>query len=183
MRARLAVKSRRLQGLTLIELLISIGVLAVLATIAAPSFTTFIDRTRLTSAVDALNADLQLARSEALRTNQAVSINFQTGSAWCYGIVVGGAVCDCSITNAGNTGYCGYKRVAASSPSAFTLSASTFATASTSFDPARGFLTEAGSVTLQSSQGKQAQVSLSLMGTASVCSPTSGGLSTVYPTC
>ena len=167
-------------GLTLIELLVSIAVLAVLTSLAAPSFTSYIDRTRLTTAVDALNADLQLARSEALRTNQTVGINFQTGSAWCYGAVLGSTSCDCSVSSAG-AGYCDYKRVTASSASSVTMSSSTFASGTTSFDTGRGFLTSAGSVTLTSTQGKQARVSLSLMGTASVCSVS--GLTTVYPAC
>lgn len=169
------------RGLTLIELLISIAILAILAAIATPSFTSFIDRTRLTSAVDALNADLQLARSEALRSNQTVGINFQTGSAWCYGAALGSASCDCSVSSSSAAGYCNYKRVTASSTSTVTLSASTFATGSTSFDTGRGFLTSAGSVTLTSTQGKQAQVSLSLMGVASVCGLS--GLTTMYPAC
>lgn len=58
---------RRSQGFTLIELLVVIAILAVLITIAAPSFKRQIQANRMTSGVNSFLADIRFARSEAIR--------------------------------------------------------------------------------------------------------------------
>jgi len=73
---------QRQYGLTLIELLVTMVVIAVLATIAAPSFRGLIVDQRLTNAASAVNQSLWLARSEALKRNTNVSFtiaNLSTG--------------------------------------------------------------------------------------------------------
>jgi type IV fimbrial biogenesis protein FimT len=54
-------------GFTLIELLVVIAIAAVLAALAAPSFTDLMRKNRLSSASSALQASLNLARSEAIK--------------------------------------------------------------------------------------------------------------------
>lgn len=54
-------------GVTLIELIVAVAVLAILITIAVPSFREISLRNRSTSAVNGLLADLALARSEAVK--------------------------------------------------------------------------------------------------------------------
>lgn len=58
---------RRTTGFTLIELLVVIGIVAILASIAAPSFKGLTERWRVRSAVDNLQSTLYYARSEAIR--------------------------------------------------------------------------------------------------------------------
>jgi len=61
-------------GLTLIELMVTIAVAAILAALAAPSFTGMLGSYRVESAAQELKASLDLARSEAIklaRTAQA----------------------------------------------------------------------------------------------------------------
>ena len=55
------------RGLTLIELLITISILAVLLGLAAPSFTPLLERWRVAQAVESLKSALMLARSEAIK--------------------------------------------------------------------------------------------------------------------
>lgn len=65
---------KKSHGFTMIELMIVLSVAAVLALIAAPSFGTFLNNTRLSSAAMQLVSDLNLARSEAIKRNSRVLI-------------------------------------------------------------------------------------------------------------
>src|SRR3989338_3593085 len=58
--------NRQQAGVTMIELMIVIAIAAILASIAAPSFSDFINNTRLTSTMSQLTSDLNRARSEAI---------------------------------------------------------------------------------------------------------------------
>ena len=66
--ARPGLKPSYHQGVTLIELMIALAILAILVAIAAPSFRDTIARSRVQSAVADLSASFSLARSEAIRT-------------------------------------------------------------------------------------------------------------------
>lgn len=62
------------RGFTMIELIVSIAVLAVLAAIATPSFQRMIEAQRLRSTAFGLVSDLTLARSEAVKRGTAVEL-------------------------------------------------------------------------------------------------------------
>jgi type IV fimbrial biogenesis protein FimT len=62
------------RGFTLIELMVTIAVAAILLAIATPSFTSIINSNRLTSASNEMVATLQAARMEAVRLNTAVNV-------------------------------------------------------------------------------------------------------------
>ncbi|MCC6714878.1 MAG: GspH/FimT family pseudopilin [Gammaproteobacteria bacterium] len=64
----------RLGGFTIVELMITILVLAVLISLGAPNLQQLIINNRLTTEVNSLVAGLQYARSEALRRNEVVTI-------------------------------------------------------------------------------------------------------------
>ena len=61
-------------GFTLIELLVLLAVLGVVAAIAVPSFTTFIQSNQLITTSNDLVGALNVARSEAVRLAQPVSL-------------------------------------------------------------------------------------------------------------
>lgn len=73
-------------GLTLVELLVGIAVLAVLLVVAVPSFQTLRQQYLVRSAGMAIYSDLQLARSESIKRNRAVTVCFSgSGSTnWSY---------------------------------------------------------------------------------------------------
>lgn len=69
------------KGFTLIELMVTVSVAAILATIAAPSFTSFIQNTSQSSAFSQLQGDLNRARSEAIKRNVRMLVcNSTTGT-------------------------------------------------------------------------------------------------------
>ena len=95
--------NRGLRGVTAIELMIVVAIAAILATLAAPSFQSLLDRQRVRSAASNLGVDIQYARSEAVRRNAPVTVSFSAGSTpWCYGIVDGAAACDCGVAGSCN---------------------------------------------------------------------------------
>lgn len=61
-------------GFTSIELMVVVGILALLAALAAPSFTLMIDRWRVRDTVESMRSTLFLARSEAIKRGGGVGI-------------------------------------------------------------------------------------------------------------
>lgn len=61
-------------GFTLVELIITLSVAALLLTIGIPSFQNMVKDKRMTSTLDQLLTDLELAKSEAMTRNQSVTI-------------------------------------------------------------------------------------------------------------
>lgn len=77
------------------ELMITLAVLAILLSLAVPSFTSVINANRLTAQANELVADLQLARTEAIRRNQRVTVcpsldnaTCAAGGSWANRIVI-----------------------------------------------------------------------------------------------
>ena len=64
------------KGFTLLEVLVTVLVLGILSSIAAPSWLAFINRQRVRTVNDRVFQSLRLAQSEAKRTKSAVTITF-----------------------------------------------------------------------------------------------------------
>ncbi|HEX2951752.1 MAG TPA: GspH/FimT family pseudopilin [Armatimonadota bacterium] len=73
---------RRQQGVTLIELAVTLVILVILATIGMPSFTSFLRNTELRSASETVYQGMQLARAEAVRRNTRVRFVIGTDTGW-----------------------------------------------------------------------------------------------------
>ena len=78
-----SVRRRVSRGFTLIELMVTVAVLAVLVTIAAPTFIRIIHANRLTTAANEIVGALQTARMEAIRRNGRVVLCPTTDGAAC----------------------------------------------------------------------------------------------------
>ena len=68
------VRSRSSLGFTLIELILTLAVVAILATVAVPGFQVLIKNNRISSQTNELLAALRLVRSEAIKRAAVVSL-------------------------------------------------------------------------------------------------------------
>ena len=178
------------RAFTLIEMVVTVSVLAILAAIAVPSFLNTLEKRRVVGAAEQLYADLQYARTEAIKGNRSVGINFTTSGTdtWCYGMddtPTDATVCNCTsgvgctvdtVTKVFRSD--GYRGVRMPTP-AFGRERNT------GFEPRRGFPTGTqGTVQFISASG-QINVVLSTQGRVRLCSPDSPSLPHLsgYPEC
>ncbi|MDC8784479.1 pilus assembly FimT family protein [Roseateles koreensis] len=86
-------------GLTLVECLVAMGVLAITMAVAAPSFVDLLNRRRVQVVAANLSNDLAYARAESgLRPENVIVYFQQTSTVSCYTIAygIGYGHCDCS---------------------------------------------------------------------------------------
>lgn len=62
------------KGFTLIEMMVTVAIMAIVATIAAPSFVDMIRNNRVTTAANDVLSAMQLARSEAIRQRRPITV-------------------------------------------------------------------------------------------------------------
>ena len=72
--SRLAPRVRHIKGLTLIELLVTLAIAAILSTLAAPSIKEFIVRSRMTNVANEFSGAVLRARNEAVSHNICTSM-------------------------------------------------------------------------------------------------------------
>lgn len=178
---------RQSSGFTLVELIITIVVMAILAGIAAPSFLSSIDNRRLSGSAEAVKNAMHVARSQAFQRSVEIclGINEEADSQW---VVV--EACDSNGSNACAQGTDNCLMQIRSSEFPGVTTGSDFSEAV--FDPVRGtvqnFLDDnaaLGTVQLTSSRGSRLDVELNLMGRARICVPSGeqGAASLGYGAC
>lgn len=155
---------RRCRGFTLIELMVAVAIATILATLAAPSFTSFIASQRIKGLSNEITTDLAYAKMEAVQRNAVVTVAF---SATGY-----------SITSGGGT----IKNVVLSGNNTFAPTTGT-TYVSLEFDPVRAMATfadaaETGSLNISNSNASSIslRILINRMGRSQICSP-SGSIS------
>lgn len=74
-----------IHGFTLVELMVTISIMAIIAGIAVPSYRNLIENTELRTASQAFYGSLVLARSEAVKNNQPTAMCKSSNGSSCAG--------------------------------------------------------------------------------------------------
>lgn len=165
-------------GFTLIELVLTLAVAALLAVAAAPPALDLLDRQRLRGAAENIYSDLLLARSESLRLNAPVSVTFRsdpTDGRWCYAMSDAGP-CDCLGGHDCRVSGAPARRATNADFNRVRLSTN-LKLGTATFHPARGTV-NAGTVTLAAG-ARSVDVIMSTLGRVRLCSDQLGA----YPPC
>lgn len=174
-------------GLTLVELLAGLTILAIVTVFAVPGFDDLRVRERVKGAANNLFADLQYARSEAVQRNARVTVSFSSGAGWCYGVHQGNDACDC-----GTPGDCSIKTVSSADFPGISMSQAQFDSSGGSgdwyaIDPRRGQSVDAagnavtGNVVFEGAGSRSLRGDVNAVGRVRLCSP-SGSIQG-YPAC
>jgi len=170
------------KGFTLIELLITVVILGILVSLAAPSMFETLERRKLKGAAEKAFADFQFIKTESIKRNDFVRLDFTgfgSGNDWCYGFKVN-ADCDCTETDSSQADFCeidGIKKVINQDDydGAVTLSNTTQPfSGEASFNPMRG-TTTSGNIEFELSNGAKIKILVSALGRIRICSDSSIG--------
>lgn len=164
-------------GLTIIELMVVVAVVAVLITLAAPSMRAMIAAQRVKSINAELVTDLQFARSEAARRNRDVYVSFNPAAS-CYVIYVTANTgsCDCSraIVCTSEVSREEIKTVRLAAANGVALSASGPSSTLLRFEAQSGRQQDDGfQVGVTSTLGGQLRTTVNSAGRVTVCTPDS----------
>ncbi len=169
------------RGLTLIELLTSLTLMAILATMAAPGLHALVQQRRLDGAVQTYLSQLHWARLQAVAMNQPVHIGFgesRTGS--CY-IFYTGERDGCRCGSAGSPCADGASILLSTElPQANGVSVDS-TNMGISVDGLRGTVTPTFTATFTARSGLVIRASTSIMGRTRACGPSPG--TPGWPTC
>lgn len=165
-------------GVTLIELLVGLAVLAVLLTVVAPSFTGYLVSKRVEGVANELITDLQFARSESVSRNTLVRVRFN--SATQYTIEAESplpATITCTMAGAVTT----LKTV--NLPAGVTLQGSSAGTlpACTAVEPVRATAPLAATVEVLGADNRVVRIASSASGRVQACRPTDSKLGGFTP--
>jgi type IV fimbrial biogenesis protein FimT len=161
----------RAGGFTLVEFIVVIAVLALIATLAAPSFMRMLAKKRVEGVTSELVTDLQYARSEALHRNAKVRVTFGPG---CYVIHTvgggGGTTCSASGSSSVDPSEIELKTVQLAGVSTVSLSPNA-GLVFLEFDAQRGSVEPTGSIDVISTSGEwQLRAVVNAIGRVRTCS-------------
>jgi len=103
---------RRHRGFTIVELMMSIVLVAIGTALALPSYRDMVEKRQLTNGAEQLASFINTAQGISSRTNQVVTVSYEREhhDEWCIGAVIEVAPyvapCDCTETSSSASDYC-----------------------------------------------------------------------------
>jgi len=98
----------RHRGFSLVELMMSVVLLAIGTAIALPSFQDQVEKRQVTNGAEQLAAFVNMAQGTAMKMNRVVTVSWShtNNNDWCIGAIDRAAPCDCTVTNWAADNYC-----------------------------------------------------------------------------
>lgn len=98
----------RQTGFTIVELMMSVVLLAIGAALSLPSYREMVEKRQLTHGAEQILAFINTAQTEAAARNQIVTISYDRDDwdDWCIGAALGTSACDCTETNTAASDFC-----------------------------------------------------------------------------
>ena len=104
------LQRRSAMGFTLVELMITIVVAAIVLALAVPSYRMFVEKRQLTAAAETIVNFIATAQSMAIRRNEIVNFSWDGSSShsadFCMGVASGSTACDCWETDPDDGDFC-----------------------------------------------------------------------------
>lgn len=178
------------RGVTLLELLVAIAILAIVSAIAAPSLRDFLMAQRVAAIGTEILTDFQFARSEAVSRSSFIRVYFRVaadGSSSCYSIYARqSAECDCrqGVGNACSAQPQNFEIKTVSIPFSTTGVKVTSSPAATLYKPGAEFGMEAAPMTILVSDGGTHKLNIVVspnIRRPTICAPTGSTLSGFKP--
>lgn len=186
------------KGFTLIEVLVVVAVLAIITSLAIPSYRTILEKRQVTSGAEQLGAFVSAVQIEAVRRNEPIAVRYMRtdSDTWCVGLIVvdtgstSNTPCDCTVP-AGGTNACeidGQLRVMQSTDLTYPgIMNGMDGDGAFAFDPVRGLLiepTKAAEFEMLSENGTYAlNVQVTGTGRVKACSKSNAKDVPGYQTC
>jgi len=96
------------RGFTLLEVMIVVTIVAIILTMAVPTFKSIFEKRQVVSAAEQILSFIEVARGEAIKRNQKVNISWSSPGGhnvnWCIGAAL--ITCDCTEADSTQADFC-----------------------------------------------------------------------------
>ncbi len=187
------LRCSRQTGFTIIEVMMSVVLLAISAALALPSYRDMIEKRQVTQGAEQLLAFVNSAQGESIKRNRVLTVSWSRtdDNDWCVGAVLGEAACNCTQTNTAAADYCAIdgapRIIGPDQVGDYRLLKSFSGDGAYSFDPIRGIFVDTADTFAaemrSNSESYRLDLTVSRTGQAVICSRDSSHSVPGYAVC
>jgi type IV fimbrial biogenesis protein FimT len=98
----------RHRGFSMIELMMSVVLIAISAALAIPSYRDMVEKRQVTHGAEQIASFINLAQGAAMKNNEVITVSWSRTDSddWCVGAVSGDTACNCTVTDTSSDSYC-----------------------------------------------------------------------------